>query len=105
MSLVNKATLAQSPSLRARIVAAIAGVAGDVMQENPKPPPQAAKRAVLASSVLRDPEQQVGAFIWPVLYHADFDTKGEDITDAQIRLQVVAVWDIVAGVTAADKTA
>jgi hypothetical protein len=81
-------------------------VAGTVLAEDPSTlgSIQAQKRLGLAQVVLRDPDAQLPAFIYPVVSNPAIAAAGLDAPDGDLEFQVTQVWDAVAGVTTADKT-
>lgn len=107
MSYLNTADLAKAASFRARLVSGIVTEAGNVLNESQGTRSNAweEKRVQLANNVLTDPENKAYAFVWPVLSNVYIAQAGLDAADADIATQIAAMWDTVAGVSTADKTA
>lgn len=105
MSYLNTSDLVRADSFRARVLVGLVNVAGTVLAENQTEmsTARAEKRTALANNVLRDPEPIVSAFIWPVVSNVTIAQKGLDSSDGELEYQITQVWDIVAGVTNADK--
>ena len=106
MSYLTTRDLAFAQSFRTRVMVAIVDIAGDVLGEaqGSMTAIHYQKRSDLARNALRDPEPIVSAFIWPVLSNSVIANSGLDTPDGDLAFQVSAVWDAVAGVSAADKT-
>lgn len=105
MGFLETSDLANAVSFRLRLTSCIVKVAGTILAEdqNSMGKPQGDKRVELASAVMRAPETQVSAFIWPVLSNSTIAGAGLDAADGDIEYQVTQVWDQVAGVTRYDK--
>jgi hypothetical protein len=103
-SYLNVNELAESPTFRGRIQAAIAVYASGVLGETDKPARQAEKRRTLAEEVLVDPAPKVNAFVWLIVTNGTVRDKGHAVEDGDLEWVVGWAWDRVAGVTEADTT-
>lgn len=101
MSFLTAADLAESRGFRTKVKVAVVNAAAAVVHEDIThfTPSRAEKRALLARSVLNDPERYGEIFVWPVVANQTIAAAGLDSPDGDIFFQVSATWDAMAGVT------
>jgi hypothetical protein len=102
-SYLNLNELAESPTFRGRIQAAIAVKAAGILGETEGTPKVLRKRHDLALAALKDPAPMVNGFVWLVVTNGDVKALGHEIDDDALAWVVGWAWDQVAGVTDKDR--
>lgn len=104
MSYIAVNDLAESASFKTRVKVAIVKAAGYLIHEDATgfTPARRDKRYNLARAVLSDPNGMAAQFVWPVVANTTIAAEGLDAPDSDLDYQVSAIWDAMAGVTAAE---
>lgn len=104
MSYLNAADLAESKSFLTRVKVALVTAAANVVHEDRAPYSEirAEKRNMLARAVLADPNTYANVFVWGVVANTTIAAEGLDAPDGDLLYQVSAIFDAMAGVTAAE---